>query len=117
MHALLIALLAGAAMFVQDLLSAPLSQAEARNRAHLAGLLDTVGWIVAITTTFISVDVLQGHSLSAKIMVVVLVSGANYFGTLLGTKLGKRYVRDDTVHLAERVSALERDKADRTESQ
>jgi len=107
-HAFLIALLAGGAMFVQDLLSAPLSQAEARNRAHLAGILDTVGWLVAITTTFISVDVLQGHSLSAKIMVILLVSGANYFGTLLGTKLGKRYVREDATLLAERVSALER---------
>ena len=103
-----IALLAALAMFVQDLIAVPLVQAEARNKAHLAGLLDTVGWLVAIATTFISVNTLQGHSLSAKVWVIALVSGANYAGTLMGTRLGRRFVKEDATKLADRVEALER---------
>ena len=102
---MVVVLLAAAAMFLQDLIAVPLTQAEARNRAHLAGLLDTIGWLVAITTTFLSVDTLQGHDFSKKVGVVVGVSLANYFGTVLGTKLGKRFVKDQTFE--ERLSALE----------
>jgi hypothetical protein len=102
------AILAAVAMLVQDLIAVPLVQAEARNRAHLAGLLDTVGWLVAIFTTFISVDTLQGHNTADKVAVVVLVSLANYTGTLLGTKLGRRFVKEDASNLADRVAALER---------
>jgi hypothetical protein len=101
-----IALLAAAAMFLQDLIAVPLTQAEARNKAHLAGLLDTVGWLVAIATTFISVNTLQGHNMTEKVLVVAFVSASNYFGTYLGTKLGGRYVTDATT-LAERVARLE----------
>lgn len=108
MHALLIALLAAGAMFLQDLLSVPLTQAEARNRAHLAGVLDTACYLVAITSTFVAVDTLQGHSLVAKALVIILVSAANYSGTLLGTKLGKRFVKEDpTSALARRLDAVE----------
>ena len=63
--------------------------------AVLAGVLDTVGWLVAITTTFISVDSLQGHNTGQKIAVIVSVSFANFFGTYTGTKLGKKYVHMD----------------------
>lgn len=90
-----IVVLAAVAMFVQDLIAVPLTQAEARNRAMLAGVLDTVGWLVAITTTFISVDSLQGHNTGQKIAVIVSVSFANFFGTYTGTKLGKKYVHMD----------------------
>lgn len=103
-----IALLAAAAMFLQDLVAVPLTQAEARNKAHLAGLLDTLGWLVAIATTFISVNTLQGHNFSAKVWVIVLVSGANYFGTVLGTKIGGRFVKEDATKMAERLTQLER---------
>lgn len=102
---MIIAILAALAMFAQDVIAVPLTQAEARNRAHLAGILDTVGWLVAIATTFISVNTLQGHSLAAKVWVIVLVSGANYFGTVTGTALGKRFVKDKSV--SERLDALE----------
>ncbi len=102
-----VAILAALAMLAQDIIAVPLTQAEARNRAHLAGILDTLGWLVAITTTFISVDALQGHNTAEKVWVIVLVSGANYIGTLIGTKVGARFVHEDATKLAERVSALE----------
>ena len=95
-------------MFLQDVVAVPLTQAEARNRAHLAGVLDTVGWLVAIATTFISVDTLQGHDMSRKVAVIVVVSAANYVGTVTGVHLGKRFVKEDGTKLAERVEALER---------
>lgn len=101
----MIPLIAALAMFVQDLIAVPLTQAEARNRAWLAGVLDTVGWLVAITTTFVSVDTLQGHNMKAKVAVVLLVSAANLLGTVAGTKIGKRFVKDKTVE--ERLAALE----------
>lgn len=105
---MLVAVIAAIAMFAQDVIGVPLTQAEARNRAHLAGLLDTVGWLVAITTTFYSVNTLQGHNLTAKVLVIVLVSGANYLGTVLGTRLGKRFVKEDqTTELSRRVEVLE----------
>lgn len=101
-------ILAAVAMLIQDILAVPLTQAEARNRAHIAGLLDTAGWLVAITTTFLSVDTLSGHDFARKVGVIVGVSAANYVGTVLGTKLGKRFVKEDpTSALAKRVAALE----------
>ena len=102
-----VAILAAAAMLVQDVISVPLTQAEARNRVHLAGVLDTLGWLVAITTTFLAVNTLQGHNTGDKVLVIVLVSAANYVGTATGTKLGARYVHEDATQLARRVQALE----------
>jgi hypothetical protein len=104
---MVVAILAALAMFAQDLIAVPLVQAESRTQAHLAGLLDTVGWLVAIATTFISVNTLQGHNTTEKVLVIVLVSGANYLGTLTGTKLGKRFVKEDATSLADRVKVLE----------
>lgn len=105
MHAFVIALLAALAMFLQDVIAVPLTQAEARNRAWLSGILDTAGWLVAIATTFISVNTLQGHSTAAKVWVIALVSIANLFGSYTGTKLGKRFVKEKD--LTTRVAALE----------
>ena len=104
---MIVAIIAGLAMLAQDIVAVPLTQAEARNRAHLAGILDTVGWLVAITTTFVSVNTLQGRDLAAKVLVVAFVSVANYAGTVLGTKIGARYVHEDATKLAQRVAALE----------
>lgn len=92
---MIVALWAALAMLAQDMLAVPLVQAEARNRAVLAGLLDTVGWLVTLTTTFISVDTLQGHSTPTKAVVIGAVSCANFVGTYTGTRLGKRWIKDD----------------------
>lgn len=89
-----IAILAAAAMFIQDILGTLLVQAEARNRAHLAASLDSLGWLAAISTTTLSVSTLQGNDLAAKIAVVVAVTIANYVGTLAGTIIGKRFIPD-----------------------
>jgi hypothetical protein len=90
---MLIVALAALAMLLQDVISVPLVQAESRDRAHLAAILDTVGWLVAITTTSISVNTLAGHDVGRKVAVVVAVSAANYLGTYTGVRIGKRYVK------------------------
>lgn len=88
-----VALLAALSMVVQDILATLLTQAEARDKAILAGVLDSVAWMAAITTTSISVTVLQGHDLKAKILVVLCVTAANFIGTTMGTLIGKRYIK------------------------
>lgn len=102
-----IAVVAAAAMVVTDIVSVVQVQAENRERGWLAGWMDVVGWLVAITTTTISVSALQGHSLTEKVWVVALVSAANLGGTKLGQMIGKRWVKDAGT-LAQRVTAIEK---------
>lgn len=99
------ALLAAIAMVATDVTGTIMVVAEAHNRGWLAGVMDSVQWLVGITTTAISVTVFQHHSLSAKVWVVVLVTMANLLGTKLGTFIGHRLVKDKTVE--QRLAALE----------
>lgn len=105
MSGLGIALLAALTMVATDVVGVIMVQAEARNRGWLAGWCDTAQWLVGITTTFITIDALNGHSLSEKVWVVVLVSAANLLGTKLGQVIGSRWVKDRTFE--QRLSALE----------
>jgi len=55
-------------MLVQNVLAVLLVQAEARNRALLAGLLDCLMWPAGMITTTITITVtaLQGHHAGLK---------------------------------------------------
>lgn len=88
-------LLAAISMVLADIVATLEVQAESRNRGQLAGLLDVVGWLVSITTTTTSVTALQGNNFGLKVAVVLAVSAANYAGTVVGTWLGKRWVKAD----------------------
>ena len=92
-----VALLAGVAMVLQDVLGVLLTQAEARDKAILAGILDSVGWLAAIATTTLTVTVLQGHSTEEKIVVILVVTLANFVGTVTGTLIGKKYIKSTVV--------------------
>jgi len=100
------AIVAAVAMAVQDVLATIMVMAEAKNRGWLAGTMDSLCWLVGITTTTIAITALQGHNTTDKVAVVVLVSLANLFGTKLGQIIGSRYVKDAT-SLADRVTRLE----------
>lgn len=91
---MILALLAALAMVFQDIIGVFQIQAEARNQASLAGIMDTIGWLLVITTMTISVSALQGKSLGEKVLVVVLVSLANFIGSYTGVKIGKRYIKN-----------------------
>lgn len=92
---MLIALYAALAMLVNDVTAVLLVQAEARNRATLAAIFDSVMWLASILTTTISVTALQGHHLGAKATVVVAVTLANVAGCYIGVAIGKRYIKED----------------------
>ena len=113
-----IALIAAACMIVQDVLGSCMVMFEAANRKWWAGLCDTFGWYVGISTTTISVTSLQGHNMTQKVLVLVFVGTANLFGTALGVASGDWLLHrkpslkaDDptlmVASLAARVEALE----------
>lgn len=100
--------LAAVSMLISDVLSVLLVQAEARNKAVLAGLLDTIGWGAGIVVTLSTLNALNGHDLPLMVGVVGAVSAANFGGSWLGVRLGKRFVREDpTTTLAQRLDAIE----------
>ncbi|HEX7355254.1 MAG TPA: hypothetical protein VF288_10530 [Mycobacteriales bacterium] len=116
---MLVAIVAAVAMFVDDAISVVLVQAEAANHGWLAGICDGAMWGVGILTTTISINAFDGHSLTEKVLVALLVTVANVLGTKAGQLMGKRLLssarmktlfRREGLTLEERVSALERSK-------
>jgi hypothetical protein len=87
-------LYAALAMFVNDVAAVLLVQSEARNRASLAALFDSIMWLASITTTTDSVTVLQGHHLTAKVTVLAAVELANVVGCYTGVAIGKRLIKE-----------------------
>ncbi len=100
-----IVLLAAVAMLFTDVLGTIMVIAEGRGRGWLAGWCDVAGWLVAITTTTISVSSLTGHDNARKVAVVLAVSCANLLGTKLGQFVGNKFVKDQTIE--SRLAALE----------
>jgi hypothetical protein len=91
---LLIALWAALAMLLNDVAAVLLVQSEARNRAGLSALFDSVMWLASIATTTISVTALQGHHLGAKAFVIVAVTAANVAGCYIGVGIGRRFIKE-----------------------
>ncbi len=88
------ALAAAAAMLVNDVAAVLLVQAEARNRAGLSAIFDSVMWLAGISTTTISVTALQGHHLGAKALVIIAVTLANVAGCYTGVAIGRRLIKE-----------------------
>ncbi len=103
-----LALVAAGAMVVQDILGIVLLLAATRNRGWLAGMMDSLQWLVGITTTTISGSVLQGHHLWEKALVILMVTLANLFGTVAGERIGSKYVKDNTRTHEQRLTAVEK---------
>jgi membrane protein DedA with SNARE-associated domain len=84
-------------MLVQNVLAVFLVQAEARNRALLAGLLagllDCLMWPAGMVTTTITVTALQGHHAGLKGEVIAAVTLANFVGSSAAVRLGRRFIR------------------------
>jgi hypothetical protein len=79
-------------MLVQNVLAVLLVQAEARNRAVLAGLLDCLRPAAMVTTT-ITVTALQGHHAGLKTEVIAAVTLANFAGSSAAVRLGRRFIK------------------------
>lgn len=88
--------LAALAMVCDDILAVCLVQAEARNRAILAGVLDSAMWVFSMIVTVTTVDVMQSHHTSTKVLAVGAITLANFTGSLIGVRVGRRWIRPDT---------------------
>ena len=84
---------AAVAMLVQNVLAVLLVQAEARNRAVLAGLLDCLMLPAGMVTTTITVTALQGHHAGLKTEVIAAVTLANFVGSSAAVRLGRRFIK------------------------
>src|SRR5689334_20545392 len=80
-------------MLAQNVLAVFLVQAEARNRALLAGVLDCLMWPAGMITTTITVTALQGHHAGLKGEVTAAVTLANFVGSSAAVRLGRRFIR------------------------
>lgn len=132
---MLIALIAALAMLFQDVLGTVMVQLEAGSlnlpqrktwrdyisggwRAWGSAILDQLQWMVAITTTTISVTAFSGHNLHLKVIVFFAVSIANIVGSRSGQELGIWLLRrrgKTFVSMEDRVAALERITAEGTQ--
>ncbi len=101
----MVALYAALAMLVNDVTAVLLVQAEARNRASLAAIFDSVMWLASILTTTISVTALQGHHVGTKTLVIVAVTLANVAGCYIGVAIGKRFIKEDDDGTGETAAA------------
>jgi hypothetical protein len=91
---MLIALYAALAMLVNDVAAVLLVQAEARNRAGLSAIFDSIMWLASILTTTVSVTALQGHHAGTKALVIIAVTLANVAGCYTGVAIGRRLIKE-----------------------
>jgi hypothetical protein len=89
-----VAILAALSMIVQDICEVLKDQSQARNRAFLAGLFDSLMYLALVASMTVSVTTLQGNSLSRKILVLSLITVANFVGQYTGVVLGKRLIKE-----------------------
>lgn len=92
---MIVAIIAALAMICQDILVVFRVQAEARNKAFLAGTLDSIIWIFSMTTLTISLEAIHNGTLSHKLLVGFAVTCANLIGTTSGVLIGKRFIKED----------------------
>lgn len=109
---MIIALIAGVCMLVQDTLNSLKVQAQARRMGWVAGSIDVVAWLCFLCSTKFSLDALHGHSLSNKVMVIGFVSCANLFGQRAGEAAGRKFIKDKASQIDHgqdaRIAALEK---------
>ena len=88
----MIAILAAVlAMAAKDALGTFLVVAEAKGRAHLAGLLDCAGDLANLACTVIGAGaVIRGGITAHTAALVVAMMATSYVGTAYWTKLGRR---------------------------
>lgn len=79
------------AMFLQDILSTVLVQAESDGRAHLAASMDTLGDVCALASLgAVGGSVLTGNDWLLSACVIAARLGADYSGTYTGVRVGNQ---------------------------
>lgn len=88
-HALLPALLAAAAMLIQDQVGTVMVKLEAGDNGWLAGVMDAIGYLFGILTLNTALTTLSSGNLDSTILVLSLVTVANVVGTKAGQVEGR----------------------------
>jgi hypothetical protein len=94
----LLCLLAGLAMLSQDITLTLMVICENRHRAAMAGALDSVGFLLQVTTYGVSIGAIITNGFVARTYwVLAALTVANFTGTGLGTLLGDRWIHSETL--------------------
>ena len=92
---MLLAILAGLCMAVQDTLQALKIQALSRNHGLIGGIIDIFLWGATITGTTIAVFAFHGGHWSEKLAIIGFVSIGTLIGNGGGAKLGQKFLKDN----------------------
>ena len=86
-----VAFLAFAAMCVQDILSTAMVVYESRLNAPLSGGFDVAGWIFSLICMGLAIDAIikNGWRSKRSLVIIAVVSTANFAGTFGGIYLAK----------------------------
>lgn len=93
---MIVALWAGMAMVLQDILAVCMCQLENRGRGWRAGGFDAAAWLCALATNHYALNSVNSHNTGLKVAVVVAVTVANVIGTKTGQVIGDRFFPDTT---------------------
>lgn len=85
-----VALLAFAAMSVQDLLGTGMVIMEARFNAPIAGLFDVTGWLAGLVCSALALEeiIKNGWRTRKSLTIIAAVTAANFIGTYAGVAIG-----------------------------
>ena len=86
-----VAVLAFAAMCVNDLLGTAMVIFEAHFNAPLAGLMDVLGYLASLTCSVLALDSIlaNGWRNRRSLVIITAVSCANFAGTYAGVAIGQ----------------------------
>lgn len=84
-----VALLAFAAMCLQDVLGTVMVVFEANYNGVMAGVFDVAGWIAGLVCSALAIEsiIKNGWRNTRSLVLIGAVSIANFFGTVLGVAL------------------------------
>lgn len=85
-----VALLAFAAMCVQDVMGTCMVIFESRLNAPVAGLFDVAGWIATLVCSALALEeiIKNGWKTRKSLTIIAAVSIANFVGTVMGVSIG-----------------------------
>lgn len=85
-----VALLAFAAMCVQDIFGTAMVIFESRLNAPVAGAFDVLGWIAALVCSALALEEIITHGWKTRKSLIIIgaVSLANFVGTFAGVAIG-----------------------------
>jgi hypothetical protein len=95
---MIIIILAAISMIAQDICEVLKDQSQARNQATLAGIFDSIMYLVLFFSLGVGYATFRGHSDTLKVAFLIFITAANFIGQYSGVKIGKRYIKETYEH-------------------